>query len=101
MAGRNQFAVLELVKRIKTELPNKRIWLYTGDVFENLTNNPITMDILKNIDVLVDGEYKDELRDISYKTVRYAGSTNQRVINVPETLKTGKIAWEESAIVRK
>jgi anaerobic ribonucleoside-triphosphate reductase activating protein len=78
---------LELVKEIRTKFPTKDIWLYTGYLYEELYFKNISR-ILLYIDVLVDGPYIEEQRDIS---LAFRGSKNQRLINVPETLKQGKI----------
>lgn len=67
--------VLDLVKIIKQEVPNKDIWLWTGRIYENIINN----DILKYIDVLIDGPFIQELKDPKLK---YRGSKNQRIINI-------------------
>lgn len=68
----------------------KDVWLFTGYTYENLTKHPhpLINQILKRIDVLVDGPYKQELRDTSLK---FRGSSNQRLINVPESLKQKKV----------
>lgn len=79
--------VLTLVKEIKSKFPTKDIWLYTGYLYEELYYREISR-ILLYIDVLVDGPYIEEQRDI---TLAFRGSRNQRLINVPETLKQGKI----------
>lgn len=91
----NQSRVLELIKHIKEKVPNKTIWMYSGFTFEELmgyqvsrASTDIAKEILKNIDVLVDGRYVDEEKDIRLK---FRGSRNQRVINVKETLKENKI----------
>lgn len=93
--------VLSLVKEIRKLYPDKTIWLYTGYKYENLIryvlyfapcpreeNELKRKEILKNIDVLVDGEYKDDLRDV---TLKWRGSSNQRVIDVQESLKQNKV----------
>ena len=79
--------VLALVKEAKEKFPSKDIWLYTGYLYEELYYREISR-ILLYIDVLVDGPYIEEQRDI---TLAFRGSRNQRLINVPETLKQGKI----------
>lgn len=76
----------KLVKRIRQELPNIQIWMYTGYLAEVLPR--FASDILENIDVLIDGQYMDELRDLKLK---FRGSSNQRIIDVKESLKQGKI----------
>lgn len=78
----------KLAKKFKSVYPDKTIWVWSGFLFdENLEG----FEILNYIDVLVDGVYKDELHDFRLK---YCGSTNQRVINVPKSLKTKKIILE-------
>lgn len=65
-----------LVKWIKRNYPSKTIWVYTGSVYEELSE--YQKEILKLCDVLVDGPYKEELRDIAHCPFR--GSTNQRIL---------------------
>ena len=90
----NNIAVtFNLVKWFKEDFPKKTIWLWSGYTWEELINKSnsnykINIGILNNIDVLVDGKYVDELRDISLK---WCGSSNQRVINILESLKENKI----------
>lgn len=80
--------ILCLCKNIKTIFPNKDIWLYTGYEFEQIKD----FEILKYIDVLVDGKYDYTKNDINYE---WAGSSNQKIINVQETLKKGEIVlWK-------
>ena len=64
-----------LCKELKEKFPNKTIWLYTGSVYEDIKD----LEILKYIDILVDGEFKIEERDI---TLPFRGSKNQRIINL-------------------
>lgn len=85
--------VLEIVKRVKMVFPNKDIWIYSGYVWEDIIKDDILKEILKRTDVLVDGAYIDELRDI---TLPFRGSSNQRIINVQESLNQNKvILWKE------
>lgn len=79
--------VLSLVKEVKSKFPTKDIWLYTGYLYEELYYRELSR-ILLYIDVLVDGPYIEEQRDI---TIAFRGSSNQRLIDVQETLKQGKI----------
>ena len=74
----------KLAKAFIENYPNKNIWTWSGFRFEDLKDK----DVLKYIDVLVDGTYKDELHD---PTLKWRGSSNQRVIDVQESLKNGKI----------
>lgn len=80
----NREDVLELCKMTKHFFPNKTIWLYTGYLWEEIEH----LEILDYIDVLVDGPFKKELADVTY---HWAGSTNQRVIDVQESLKQDRI----------
>lgn len=80
----NRNKVYQLCKEIKNNFPTKDIWLYTGYTLENLQSYVI----LEYIDVLIDGPYIEEQRDI---TLKFRGSKNQRIIDVKETLKQGKI----------
>ena len=85
--------VLEIVKRVKMVFPNKDIWIYTGYVWEDIIKDNTLKEILKCTDVLVDGAYVDELRDIS---LAFRGSSNQRIIDVKKTLDSNEvILWQE------
>ena len=84
---------LEIVKRVKMVFPNKDIWIYSGYEWENIIKDETLREILKYTDVLVDGAYVDELRDIS---LAFRGSSNQRIIDVQKSLAENKIIlWEE------
>nr|WP_295974873.1 anaerobic ribonucleoside-triphosphate reductase activating protein [uncultured Bacillus sp.] len=80
-----------LAHKLKQE--EKNIWCYTGYLYEELRQNPDHATLLKYIDVLVDGPFHLEKRDLSSC---YKGSTNQRIINVPKSLenKQGDIKLE-------
>lgn len=71
--------------RSKTE---KDIWVYSGYTFEELVQKDGAMDVLKNIDVLVDGRFVEDLKDLKLK---FRGSSNQRIIDVKRTVDEGKI----------
>lgn len=75
----NRLDVRNLMKEIKTKYPDKTIWLYTGDVWENILHYPL----MKFVDVLVDGEFMTDLKD---NKLLWKGSSNQRVIDVQKTL---------------
>ena len=77
----------KLLKRIKKEL-NKDIWLWSGYNFEEILKDPKKKSILINVDVLIDGKFEIEKRNILLK---YRGSENQRVIDVKKSLKEKKI----------
>lgn len=90
----NVETVLKFTEKIHDLFPEKNIWLYTGYTFEEIMNdtNLRRKQLLDLCDVLVDGEYKKELRDIS---LHWCGSSNQRVIDVKNTLKENKIILYE------
>ena len=76
-----------LAKAVK-ERSGKNIWCYTGYLFEELLRNPQQKELLEYIDVLVDGRFVEALKD---EDLRFRGSSNQRLINVPESLKNGDV----------
>ena len=76
--------VTQLAREIRERYPDKTIWLYTGSMWEDVQH----LQIVHYLDVLVDGEFIKELKDENYP---WAGSANQRVIDVQGTLKTGKV----------
>ena len=75
----------ELAKKFKEKYPKKTIWVWSGFLFDKDLKDK---EIFKYIDVLVDGQYKDDLHDFNLK---YCGSSNQRVIDVKKSLKKGDI----------
>ena len=79
--------VLDICRKVKEKFPSKDIWLYTGYTYEELYYKGISR-ILLYVDVLVDGPYIEDQRDIS---LQWRGSKNQRVINIKETLKQGRV----------
>ena len=82
----------ELASIIKRN-SNRNIWCYTGYRFEQLMLRPKAMELLKNIDVLVDGRFEEREKD---ENILFRGSRNQRLIDVPESLKTGEIVlWHD------
>lgn len=80
-------SLLKLLIRIKQET-NKNIWLWSGFAYEYIINNIHCKKILNYIDVLVDGKFEIDKRDLSLK---YRGSSNQRIIDVQKSLKANKI----------
>ena len=75
----NRLGVRQLIDEIKQKYPDKTIWLYTGDTWEHILHYPM----MKNIDVLVDGEFIAEQKDVK---LLWKGSKNQRVIDVQKSL---------------
>ena len=80
----NRDPITALAKEINETFPDKTIWLYTGFLWEDLQNE----EILKYIDVLVDGEFMIDLLDTKLK---WCGSSNQRIIDVPASLDAGRV----------
>ena len=74
----------KLAKAFKEKYPEKNIWAWSGFKYEDIKNN----DVFNYIDVLVDGQYKDELHD---PTLKWRGSSNQRVIDIKESKKQNKV----------
>ena len=98
MHPENQAEVLKLVEEVRRRLPDKTIWCYTGydfetDILGDMVNNiPQTRRILECLDVLVDGKFVEEKKDLK---LRFKGSSNQRIIKVPDSLAHEKvILWE-------
>ena len=94
MEPANQQALLPFIKRVKEKLPNKNIWCYTGYLFDSellspsRANTPITRELLSYIDIIVDGKFELDKKDI---TLRFKGSSNQRIIDVQKSLLEGKV----------
>ena len=85
----------ELARLFKTETPGKTIWCYTGFLFEEILADEKMRRLLPWIDVLVDGPFRIALRDV--KTLKFRGSSNQRLIDVPASLRAGKaVAWHSA-----
>ena len=89
----NQRGLLGLIRRIRQELPDRNIWMYTGFTYETDLQKggcryiECTDEILDSIDVLVDGRFVEELKRI---TLKFRGSENQRIIDMKQTRRTGK-----------
>lgn len=95
----NQAALLPFLRRVKERYPDKNIWCYSGYDFEKdmLTGNlgpwEITREMLSYIDILVDGEFVLEKKN---PNLRFRGSSNQRVIRVPESLASDQVVlWDD------
>ncbi len=90
----NQREIIKLIRRVKSELPYRNIWIYTGFTYEKdlipggCRYIECTDEILDSIDILVDGRFVEELRNIS---LNFRGSENQRIIDMKKTRKSGKI----------
>lgn len=91
----NRPEVLKLIKKVKEVYPQKDIWMYSGYLFEEIQNKEYGQEILSKIDILVDGEFVKERKNLKLK---FRGSDNQRIIDVKKTLKTGQIVLAEKYI---
>ena len=92
----NHKGEIYMLKKVKETYPEKDVWCFTGYLFDrDLLGRmaeavPETKELLSYIDVLVDGEFVLEKKDV---TLLFKGSSNQRTINVPESLRTGDIIF--------
>ena len=90
----NQRALLPFLRRVKAAYPGKTIWAFSGFTLEEMQQDgshprcEVTDELLSLLDVLVDGRFVEELKDIS---LRFRGSRNQRLIDMKKTLAAGKI----------
>ena len=90
---RNQKAVLDLVRQVRERFPGKDIWCYTGYLYEDLLADKVGeygRALLEQLDVLVDGPFIEAQKDL---TLRFRGSANQRIIDVPASL------WEKTVLL--
>lgn len=91
---KNQEGLLPLIKKVKEKFPNKNIWCYTGFDFEKdvvgkmAKNNETTRELLKYIDIIVDGKFEEDKKDLK---LQFRGSSNQKIVDVKKSLKTGQI----------
>ena len=89
----NQRELVKLLRRIKKELPQKTVWSFSGYTYEELTGDSravceVTNEMLSMLDVLVDGEFVEELKNVS---LVFRGSSNQRIIDVKKSLESGEV----------
>lgn len=94
----NQRALLPFVKRVRERLPHKTIWAYSGFTLDEMKTDgshprcEVTDELLAQLDVLVDGRFVEELKDIS---LLFRGSSNQRLIDMKKTLDEGRVViWK-------
>ena len=89
----NQEGLLPLLRKVKEKFPNKNIWCYTGydfekDVVDDMAkNNETTKELINYLDVVVDGKFEEDKKDIK---LRFRGSSNQRILDVHKTLEEHK-----------
>ena len=91
---KNQEGLLPLVKKVKEKFPNKNIWCYTGFDFEKdvvgkmVKVSKTSNELVRYLDVVVDGKFEEDKKDLK---LRFRGSSNQRIIDVKESLKENKV----------
>lgn len=95
----NQPALVDLLRQIKAAYPEKSIWAFSGYLFDkdilpgHLGDPAVTKEFLSYLDVLVDGPFIEARKNLS---LRFRGSSNQRIIHVPSSLEKGEIVlWED------
>lgn len=95
----NQPAIVDLLRQVKSKYPQKSVWAFSGYLFDadilsgKLGSWEITKEYISYIDVLVDGRFEEENKDLS---LRFRGSSNQRIIDVRASLAAGEvILWED------
>lgn len=95
----NQGPILGLLRKVKSEMPEKSIWAFSGYLFDRdilsqrLGDWNVTREILGYLDVLVDGPFVEAKKNLS---LRFRGSENQRLIDVPESLRRGEtVLWQD------
>ena len=89
----NQEPLIDLVRQFKQRFPQKTVWCYSGFTFEEIVEGKagdpaVAMKLLRQIDVLVDGKFEEELKDLS---LIFRGSSNQRIIDVKASLDAGEV----------
>ncbi len=96
---RNQPALVDLLRQVRQRYPEKSIWAFSGYLFDrdilggHLGDPAVTKELVGYLDVLVDGRFVEEKKDL---TLRFRGSSNQRIIDVPASLQSGGIVlWED------
>lgn len=99
----NQQGLLPLMRRFKAHYPDKNVWCYTGYDFEKdikadmMLKWPETREFIEYIDILVDGRFIEEQKDLS---LRFRGSSNQRIIDVKKSLETGEtVLWDQKGTI--
>lgn len=95
----NQPALVELLRQMKEKYPEKSVWVFSGYLFDKdilpgrLGDPSVTKEFLSYVDVLVDGRFVEEKKDL---TLRFRGSSNQRIIDVPASLQQNRVVlWQD------
>lgn len=90
MEPENQEILLPFLRRVKRECVNKDVWLYSGYVYEQIKDS----ELLRYVDIFVDGPFIEALKNPS---LAFRGSSNQRILNVPESLRAGHAVLENTS----
>lgn len=107
MEPENQRELLPFLRELKKRYPDKTVWLYTGNLYEELTSGigshfkctEDTAELLSYVDILVDGRFEEDKKSLG---IRFRGSTNQRVIDMNKTRALGEIViWEGCLLDKK
>lgn len=93
----NQKVLVPFLRKVRQAFPQKDIWCYSGytletEILQGKVHTEVTDEFLSYLDVLVDGEFVEELKDIS---LPYRGSSNQRLIDIPQTLRSSQVILKE------
>ncbi len=100
MEPAHQRALLPLLREVKSRFPQKTVWCYTGYLLDSellaadgRAHTEVTDEVVRHLDVVVDGKFEQDKKDIR---LRFRGSSNQRLIDVPATLAVGEIQeWSD------
>ena len=89
---KNRFDVATLIHAVKRMFPDKTVWIYTGYTWDEIMKDVRTAQVIKDADVIVEGKFVEELLDKNY---HWAGSTNQRVIDIQKSMQKGRVILHE------
>ena len=93
LEAENVAVLIPFLKRVRGRFPQKSIWCFTGDLYENLLKRADARELLSLVDVLVDGPFVESRKNIM---LRFRGSENQRLIDIKKSLAAGHaVEWEE------
>ena len=107
MEPENQRELLPLLRKFKERFPDKTVWLYTGNLYEELIGEvgshekalDITAELLSYVDIMVDGRFEEEKKSLG---LRFRGSSNQRIIDMNKTREQGSIViWDGCSLDKK
>ena len=85
---KNITPLIDFIDKFKSKFPNKNIWIWSGFTWEQINNNKNMFELISKCDVLVDGKFIDELKDLKLK---FRGSKNQRIIDIKQSINNNKL----------